>query len=79
MQRETPMACTGKRERAWSHLMGAGTLMNEEVYNRQNEKLGEIKEFMLDMNTGKDMADCSWVTGVESFYGSARASSTGYH
>ncbi len=35
------------------HLMGAGTLMHEDVYNRKGEKLGDIKEFMLDMNTGK--------------------------
>lgn len=34
-------------------LMGAGTLMGEEVYNLQNEHLGDIKEFMLDMRTGR--------------------------
>jgi len=34
------------------HLMGAHTLLGEDVYNGQDEKLGDIKEFMLDMNTG---------------------------
>lgn len=33
-------------------LMGAGTLSGEEVYNLQNEHLGEIKEIMLDMRSG---------------------------
>jgi sporulation protein YlmC with PRC-barrel domain len=35
------------------HLMGADTLLGEDVYNNQDEKLGDIKEFMLDMNTGQ--------------------------
>jgi sporulation protein YlmC with PRC-barrel domain len=35
------------------HLMGANTLTGEDVYNLQEEKLGDIKEFMLDMNTGQ--------------------------
>ena len=34
-------------------LMGADTLLGEEVYNSQNERLGDIKEFMLDMRSGK--------------------------
>jgi sporulation protein YlmC with PRC-barrel domain len=33
-------------------LMGANTLTGEDVYNLQNEKLGDIKEFMLDMTDG---------------------------
>lgn len=33
-------------------LMGAGTLTGDSVYNLQNEHLGDIKEFMLDMRTG---------------------------
>lgn len=33
-------------------LMGANTLTGEEVYNMQDEHLGDIKEFMLDMRTG---------------------------
>jgi len=34
-------------------LMGADTLMGEDVYNRQEEDLGDIKEIMLDMQTGQ--------------------------
>lgn len=34
-------------------LMGAGTLIGEDVYNLQSQKLGDIKEIMLDMQTGK--------------------------
>jgi sporulation protein YlmC with PRC-barrel domain len=34
-------------------LMGANTLIGDHVHNLQNEHLGVIKEFMLDMRTGK--------------------------
>jgi sporulation protein YlmC with PRC-barrel domain len=34
-------------------LMGANTLTGETVVSRHDEHLGEIKEFMLDMHTGK--------------------------
>ena len=34
-------------------LMGAGTLMGNDVYNRQDEDLGDIKEIMLDVQTGR--------------------------
>lgn len=34
-------------------LMGADTLIGNEVYNRAAEELGDIKEFMLDMRTGQ--------------------------
>jgi sporulation protein YlmC with PRC-barrel domain len=34
-------------------LMGAHTLVGEDVVNGQNEALGDIKEIMLDMSTGK--------------------------
>ncbi len=34
-------------------LMGAETLVGNDVCNRQDEDLGEIKEIMLDMNNGK--------------------------
>lgn len=34
-------------------LMGAHTLIGEDVVNTQNENLGDIKEIMLDMRTGK--------------------------
>jgi sporulation protein YlmC with PRC-barrel domain len=35
------------------HLMGAQTLIGNDVYNRDAEDLGEIKEIMLDMRTGR--------------------------
>lgn len=34
-------------------LMGADTLMGEDVYNHKDEDLGDIKEIMIDMNTGR--------------------------
>ena len=34
-------------------LMGADTLLGNDVYNTANESLGTIKEFMIDMNSGK--------------------------
>lgn len=35
------------------HLMGADTLIGNDVYNRQDEKIGDIKEIMLDMRDGR--------------------------
>lgn len=34
-------------------LMGADTLIGEDVYNLADEDLGDIKEIMLDMSSGK--------------------------
>ena len=34
-------------------LMGANTLLGNDVYNKDGEDLGDIKEFMLDMASGK--------------------------
>ncbi|MGZ5007597.1 MAG: PRC-barrel domain-containing protein [Methylobacter sp.] len=34
-------------------LMGADTLLGNDVYNQNNEDLGDIKEIMLDMTTGQ--------------------------
>ncbi len=34
-------------------LMGAETLIGNDVYNLQEEDLGDIEEIMLDMQTGK--------------------------
>ena len=34
-------------------LMGADTLIGEDVYNRQDEDLGDIKEIMLDIRSGQ--------------------------
>lgn len=33
-------------------LMGADTLIGDDVYNNQDEKLGDIKEIMLDVTSG---------------------------
>lgn len=35
------------------HLMGANTLVGNDVYNHKDEDLGDIKEIMLDMRSGK--------------------------
>lgn len=34
-------------------LMGANTLLGNDVYNKDGEDLGDIKEFMVDMVTGR--------------------------
>jgi sporulation protein YlmC with PRC-barrel domain len=34
-------------------LMGANTLLGNDVYNKDAEDLGDIKEFMIDMSSGK--------------------------
>jgi sporulation protein YlmC with PRC-barrel domain len=34
-------------------LMGANTLLGNDVYNNDGENLGDIKEFMIDMASGK--------------------------
>jgi PRC-barrel domain len=34
-------------------LMGADTLLGNDVYNKDGEDLGDIKEFMIDMDSGK--------------------------
>lgn len=35
------------------HLMGADTLVGNDVYNAKAESLGDIKEIMLDMRSGR--------------------------
>lgn len=35
------------------HLMGANTLVGNDVYNRDSEDLGDIKDIMLDMRSGR--------------------------
>lgn len=35
------------------HLMGANTLVGNDVYNHKEESLGDIKEIMLDVASGK--------------------------
>lgn len=34
-------------------LMGADTMLGNDVYNKDGEDLGDIKEFMIDMTSGK--------------------------
>ena len=43
----------GKGDGPGPELMGSGTLMGNDVYNQQGEDLGDVKEFMIDMATGK--------------------------
>jgi hypothetical protein len=56
-------------------LMGAEMLVGNEVYNRDCEDLGEIKEIMLDSAPGfdkthwLDMADATWEKGIHAYYG----------
>lgn len=35
------------------HLMGADTLIGNNVYNKHSDNLGDIKEIMLDMRSGR--------------------------
>jgi sporulation protein YlmC with PRC-barrel domain len=35
------------------YLMGADTLLGNDVYNGMGEKLGSIREFMIEMSTGQ--------------------------
>ena len=67
-------------------LMGADTLLGNDVYNRDNEDLGDIEEFMIDMASGKvayavlsfggvlGMGDKTWASGVHRFYGTPYSS-----
>ena len=63
-------------------LMGANTLDGNDVYNKQDDVLGDIKEIMLDVSKERlkeapgfdkdawpDMADPTWVKGVHAYYG----------
>jgi len=36
-----------------AHLLSAGTITGKEVWNRKEEKLGSIKEIMVDVDTGR--------------------------
>lgn len=47
-------------------LMGADTLVGNDVYNKQDEDIGDIKEIMLDMSTGEV---CYAVLSFGSFLG----------
>lgn len=47
-------------------LMGAETLVGNDVYNHEDEDIGDIKEIMLDINSGKV---CYAVLSFGSFLG----------
>ena len=50
----TASAATGKwHQGPGPRLMGADTLNGNDVYNQKDEDLGDIKEIMLDMNSGR--------------------------
>ncbi len=50
----TDSTATGKwHQGPGPRLMGADTLNGNDVFNEKDEDLGDIKEFMLDMNTGR--------------------------
>lgn len=55
MKNAIPMACTKtlKTKAPGPRLMGAETLIGNDVYNENNEDLGDIKDIMLDMTNGR--------------------------
>lgn len=44
---------SGDKQGPGPELMGANTLNGNDVYNQEGEDLGDIKEIMLDMRTGR--------------------------
>jgi sporulation protein YlmC with PRC-barrel domain len=55
MYKSKPAAGPGpdSRHGPGPNLMGADSLIGNDVYNKKSENLGEIKEIMLDMRTGR--------------------------
>jgi sporulation protein YlmC with PRC-barrel domain len=53
MERDTYGIYAKHKKGPGPNLMGAHTLLGEEVYNHKDEHLGEIKEIMLDMRSGQ--------------------------
>ena len=51
--RDTFGMYTNKDRGPGPELMGADTLMGNDVYNKDGEDLGDIKEFMIDMASGR--------------------------
>jgi len=51
--RDTLHMNTQGSSRTTPALMGANTLLGDDVYNKNGDDLGEIKEFMIDMASGK--------------------------
>jgi sporulation protein YlmC with PRC-barrel domain len=44
---------SGEKQGPGPELMGANTLNGEDVYNTKDEDLGDIKEIMIDMRSGR--------------------------
>lgn len=44
---------SGVRQGPGPELMGANTLIGNDVYNQKDENLGDIKEIMLDVRSGR--------------------------
>ena len=44
---------SGEKQGPGPELMGADTLHGEDVYNTKDEDLGDIKEIMIDMRSGR--------------------------
>ena len=55
MYRADPLGVTGpsRRHGPGPELMGAATLTGDNVVNQQDDALGDIKEIMLDMRSGR--------------------------
>ena len=53
MTRDTFGMYANKDQGPGPQLMGADTLMGNDVYNSDDEDLGDIKEFMIDMASGR--------------------------
>jgi len=55
MYKVNPISASGSgvRQGPGPELMGANTLIGNDVYNQKDENLGDIKEIMLDMRTGR--------------------------
>ena len=53
VSRDTYGMCKNSQNGPGPALMGANTLLGNEVYNLSKEKLGTIKEFVIEMNTGR--------------------------
>lgn len=53
MYKAAPAGSAGPDGGPGPQLMGADTLIGNDVYNRAAEELGDIKEFMLDMRSGR--------------------------
>lgn len=49
----TPGVGPDSRHGPGPHLMGADTLIGNDVYNEDGEDLGDVKEIMLDMRSGR--------------------------